>query len=143
MTLPRNRVTLITLGVADLARARRFYMDWGWTPYPGAPEGLGLFQMQGLALALFALEELAADQNRPAAELGKGAITLAQNCADPAEVETVFQAAIDAGGVCVKRPEKADWGGLSGYFADPDGHVWEIAHNPFWTLTADGSLTLP
>lgn len=143
MTLPRNRVTLITLGVADLARARQFYVDWGWTPYPAAPDGLPLFQMQGLALALFAMDALAADQRRPVAELGRGALTLAQNCDDPDEVAAVFQAALDAGATSLKRPEKAEWGGTSGYVADPDGHVWEIAHNPFWPLAEDGSLALP
>lgn len=143
MTLPRNRVSLITLGVADLSRARRFYRDWGWTPYPDAPEGLALFQMPGLALALFALDELAEDQRRSLAELGTGAVTLAQNCRDVEEVEAVFQSAVEAGATCLKRPEKAAWGGTSGYFADPDGHVWEIAHNPFWPLTEDGALTLP
>lgn len=141
--LPRNRVTLITLGVADLSRARRFYLDWGWTAHPNAPGGLPLFQMPGLALALFALDDLAEDQRRPVAELGTGAATLAQNCQDVAEVEAVFQSALDAGAACLKRPEKAPWGGTSGYFADPDGHVWEIAHNPFWPLAGDGSLTLP
>lgn len=143
MTLPRNRISLITLGVADLSRARRFYRDWGWTPYPDAPEGLALFQMPGLALALFALDELAEDQRRSLAELGTGAVTLAQNCRDVEEVEAVFQSAVEAGATCLKRPEKAAWGGTSGYFADPDGHVWEIAHNPFWPLTEDGALTLP
>lgn len=143
MTLPRNRISLITLGVADLSRARRFYCDWGWTPHPNAPEGLALFQMPGLALALFALDELAEDQRRPVAELGAGAATLAQNCHDLAEVEAVFQSALDAGATCLKRPEKAAWGGTSGYFADPDGHVWEIAHNPFWLLAENGSLALP
>lgn len=143
MTLPRNRISLITLGVADLERARRFYLDWGWVPYPNAPEGLALFQMPGLALALFSLDELAEDQRRPMAELGTGAVTLAQNCRDVAEVEGIFQSALAAGATCLKRPEKAAWGGTSGYFADPDGHVWEIAHNPFWPLAEDGSLTLP
>lgn len=143
MTLPRNRISLITLGVADLSRACRFYLGWGWTPHPDAPEGLALFQMPGLALALFALDELAQDQRRPLAELGTGAVTLAQNCRDVAEVEAVFQSALEAGATCLKRPEKAAWGGTSGYFADPDGHVWEIAHNPFWPLAGDGTLTLP
>lgn len=143
MTLPRNRVTLMTLGVADISRARRFYLGWGWTPHPNAPEGLALFQMPGAALALFALDELAEDQRRPVAELKTGAVTLAQNCRDVAEVQAVFQAALDAGATCLKRPEKAPWGGTSGYLADPDGHVWEIAHNPFWPLAEDGALALP
>lgn len=143
MALPRNRISLITLGVADLPRARQFYCDWGWAPHAGAPEGLALFQMPGFALALFAREELAADQCRPAADLGTGAATLAQNCDSESEVHAVFQAALDAGAACLKRPEKAEWGGVSGYFADLDGHVWEIAWNPFWPLDERGALTLP
>ena len=143
MSLPRQRVTLITLGVADLDRARRFYAAWGWTPRPSDAEGVVFYQMHGAALALFPLAELAADQGRPDAALGTGADTLAQNCADEAETDAVWQAAVDAGATPLKRPEKVFWGGYSGYVADPDGHVWEIAHNPFWPLAPDGSLTLP
>lgn len=143
MTLPRQRVTLVTLGVADLARAQDFYGRWGWTPHPSDADGVAFYQMQGAALALFPLDELAADQGRPAAPLGTGAITLAQNCADKAETDAVFDAGIAAGGTILKRPESVFWGGYSGYLADPDGHVWEIAWNPMWPLDKDGALTLP
>ncbi|WP_425467031.1 VOC family protein [Paracoccus luteus] len=141
--MPRQRVSLITLGVADLARACEFYRAWGWTPHPAAAPGVVFFQMHGAALALFPCADLAADQGRPGASLGTGAVTLAQNCADQAEADAVWQAAVDAGAAPLKRPERAEWGGWSGYVADPDGHVWEIAHNPFWTLGPDGALTLP
>ena len=141
--LPRQRVTLITLGVADMDGARAFYAGWGWALHPSSPPGLGLYQMNGAALALFARDELAADQGRPGAALGTGAMTLAQNMGDEAEVDRVFDAGIKAGGTVLKRPEKVFWGGYSGYLADPDGHVWEIAHNPFWPLQPDGSLVLP
>ena len=77
------------------------------------------------------------------ARLGTGAITLAQNCADPAETDAVWQSAVEAGATALKRPEKVFWGGYSGYVADPDGHVRDIAHNPFWPLARDGSLKLP
>jgi len=143
MTMPRQRVTLITLGVSDMSRARAFYAAWGWVQYPASTEGLALYQMQGAALALFPLKELAADQGRAAGDMGTGAMTLAQNCSNEAEVDAVYDAAIAAGGRKLKRPEKVFWGGYSGYLADPDGHVWEIAHNPFWPLAEDGSLTLP
>lgn len=143
MSLPRQRVTLITLGVADLARARAFYEGWGWAPRPSGAEGVVFYQMNGAALGLFGLADLAADQGRPAAALGTGAITLAQNCADDAETDRVFDAALAAGATPLKRPEKVFWGGYSGYFADPDGHVWEIATNPFWPLDGSGALTLP
>ncbi|ATQ54353.1 VOC family protein [Paracoccus yeei] len=141
--MKRERVTLITLGVQDLDRSRRFYADWGWQAHPASQPGLVLFQMTGAALALFQRGELAHDQGRPEAELGTGAMTLAQNCADDAEADAVFAAALAAGARAIKPPEKAVWGGYSGYLADPDGHVWEIACNPFWPLDADGALTLP
>jgi len=105
--------------------------------------GLTLFQLNGMALALFALDELAADQGRPDAALGFGAMTLAQNLSSEAEVDRLYDLAIAAGATVLKRPEKALWGGYSSYFADPDGHVWELAVNPFWPLASDGSLTLP
>ena len=99
--------------------------------------------MHGAALGLFPLEELAKDQGRPDAVLGTGAITLAQNFATEAEVDAAFDAALMAGAKAVKRPEKVFWGGYSGYWADPDDHIWEVAMNPFWPLAEDGSLTLP
>lgn len=143
MGLPRQRVTLITLGVADLERARAFYAAWGWTPHPSSAEGVFFYQMQGAVLALFGKTDLAADQGREGADLGTGAITLAQNCVDDAETDAVFAAALIAGATSLKTPEKVFWGGYSGYFADPDGHVWEIATNPFWPLNEDGALSLP
>ncbi|QBX33617.1 VOC family protein [Paracoccus liaowanqingii] len=143
MTHPRQRVTLITLGVADLDRAGRFYAGWGWQPHAESQPGVTFYQMQGAALALFPLAELAKDQGRPGAPLGTGAVTLAQNCDGEAEVDAVFDLALGAGASCLKRPEKVFWGGYSGYLADPDGHVWEIACNPFWPLSPEGALTLP
>ena len=143
MSLSRQRITLVTLAVADMARARAFYEGWGWTPHSRPQPGVTFYQMNGAVLALFGRADLAADQGRPDATLGTGAVTLAQNCADDAETDAVFQAAVDAGAAVLKRPEKVFWGGYSGYFADPDGHVWEIACNPFWPLDADGALTLP
>ncbi len=137
-----QRVTLITLGVADLARARAFYAALGWQPAL-ALEGVAFYQMHGAALALFGLADLAADQTRTRAELGTGAMTLAQNFTSMAEVDAAFALALRAGARAIKPPQATDWGGYSGYYADPDGHVWEVAMNPFWPLAADGSLTLP
>jgi uncharacterized glyoxalase superfamily protein PhnB len=138
-----QRVTLITLGVADLAAARAFYARLGWQEHGESQEGVAFFQMQGAVLGLFGAADLAADQGRPGATLGTGAITLAQNFASEAEVDAAYQAALAAGGKALKAPEKVFWGGYSGYWADPDGHVWEVAMNPFWPLAEDGSLTLP
>lgn len=137
-----QRVTLITLGVADLARSRAFYAALGWTPAEET-EGVSFYQMQGAVLALFGREALAADQGRPGAALGTGAMTLAQNFPTEAEVDAAWAAALAAGAEPLKAPEKVFWGGYSGYYADPDGHIWELAMNPFWPLRADGSLTLP
>lgn len=138
-----ERVTLITLGVADMARARAFYQGWGWQVHVRSAPDLTLFQMNGLALALFDIRELAADQGRPHTPLGTGAVTLAQNMTSEAEVDAAFEAALRAGATPLKKPQKVFWGGYSSYVADPDGHVWELAHNPFWPLNDDGSLTLP
>ena len=138
-----QRVTLITLGVADLTRAKAFYAALGWTPTREMEGEVAFYQINGMALGLFGRDALAKDQGRRDAKLGTGAMTLAQNFETEAEVDAAFAAAIAAGATLLKAPEKVFWGGYSGYYADPDGHVWEVAHNPFWPLNADGSLTLP
>lgn len=138
-----QRVTLITLGVTDLRRSGAFYAALGWVPHPASQEGVTFYQMHGAVLGLFGLADLAADQGRPDATLGTGAMTLAQNFRTEAEVDTAFSAALAAGATGLKAPEKVFWGGYSGYYADPDGHVWEVAMNPSWPLADDGSLTLP
>lgn len=138
-----QRVTLITLGVADLTKARMFYARLGWIEHRESQETVAFFQMPGAALALFGRDHLAADQGRPGVPLGTGAMTLAQNYASEAEVDAAFDMAVAAGATVLKRPEKVFWGGYSGYWADADGHVWEVAMNPFWPLNDDGSLTLP
>lgn len=142
MRLPVQRVSLITLGVADLARAKDFYAALGWRPAE-APDGVAFYQMGGLVLGLFGLADLATDQGRPGAALGTGAITLAQNFPDREAVDAAFAAALAAGATALKTPEAVFWGGYSGYWADPDGHVWEVAHNPFWPLDGNGALWLP
>lgn len=142
MAYPVQRVTLITLGVGDIARARCFYEALGWVPVQ-AEAAVVFYQMAGLVLGLFGRADLAADQGRPGAELGTGAITLAQNFATEAEVDAAYQAALAAGAQGLKPPEAVFWGGYSGYYADPDGHVWEVAMNPFWPLAADGTLQIP
>lgn len=138
-----QRVTLITLGVQDLAASRRFYARLGWREHGESQPGVAFYQMNGLALALFGLADLAKDQGRDGTVLGMGAVTLAQNFATEAEVDAAFAEALAAGATALKAPEKVFWGGYSGYWADLDGHVWEVAMNPFWPLSEDGSLTLP
>ena len=140
--LSAQRVTLISLGVADLERSGAFYRALGWRAAQELPE-VTFFRLKGFMLGLIGKDALAADQGRPGVNLGSGAIALAQNYASPAEVDTAFAAAVSAGATALKQPQKADWGGYSGCYADPDGHVWEVAHNPFWPLDADGYLADP
>ncbi len=137
-----QRVSLITLGVTDLDRSRAFYAALGWTP-TRQQDGVVFYQIHGMVLGLFGIGPLAADQGRPDVKLGTGAMTLAQNFATTAEVDAAYAAALAAGASALKPPEKVFWGGYSGYYADPDGHVWEVAMNPFWPLNKDGSLALP
>lgn len=137
-----QRVSLITLGVRDLPRAMAFYERLGWVPAK-QNESVAFYRLEGMALGLFGLDDLAKDQGRPGAQLGTGALTLAQNFPDRAAVDAAFAAALAAGAEALKQPEAVFWGGYSGYYADPDGHVWELAHNPFWPLDDDGRLTLP
>ncbi|MBP1805048.1 putative glyoxalase superfamily protein PhnB [Rubellimicrobium aerolatum] len=140
--LPEQRVTLVTLGVRDLGRSRAFYRALGWQPAQET-ERISFYQMHGAALALFGLGDLADDQDRPVGELGTGAVTLAQNFGAEEDVDAAWHRAMQAGAKAIKVPQATSWGGYSGYFADPDGHVWELAVNPFWPLAEDGSLTLP
>jgi len=135
-------ITLVTLGVADLGRARDFYAALGWEAAE-VNDGVVFIQLAGQVLALFGIDDLAKDMGAERARLGTGAATLARNFASEAEVDAAFALALSAGATALKRPEKVFWGGYSGYFADPDGHVWELAVNPFWPLSPDGTLTLP
>ena len=137
-----QRVTLITLGVSDLDRSKDFYGALGWTIAEEQPSVI-FYQLNGLALGLFPFDALAEDQGRAGEKLGVGGSTLAINFPTEAEVDEAFASALAAGATLLKSPEKVFWGGYSGYYADPDGHVWELAMNPFWPLKEDGSLTLP
>lgn len=137
-----QRISLITLGVADVRRARDFYAALGWTP--GAePDGgdVVFFQAGGMVLALWGRDQLAEDSCVEDAG-GWGGVTPAHCVSSPAEVDAVLTAA-QAAGARVGRPgAETFWGGYSGVFVDPDGHPWEIAHNPGWTLNDDGTVSL-
>ena len=133
-----QRLSLITLGVADLARARAFYEGGlGWRPV-SVNEGVCFYQLPGLALGLFGREDLAQDAHRPIDGSFSG-ITLAINGRDRAEVDQIYAEALAAGAAALKPPQVVFWGGYSGYFADLDGHVWEVAHNPGAVIQADGA----
>jgi uncharacterized protein len=137
-----SRVSLITLGVSDLARARAFYERMGWRGQE--TEETVFFQAGGMAVVLWSREKLAADSGIVDAEPGGfGGITLAQNVRTTTEVDEVIAAARAAGATVTREPADTFYGGYAGYFADPDGHVWEIAFNPGFTLTDDGALVLP
>ena len=137
-----QRVSLVTLGARDLARSRRFYEALGWTTGAGPDDDVVFFQAGGLVVGLWSREELAVDSGVEDAG-GWGGVTLAHNVRSPAEVDAVIAEARSAGAAITREPAATFWGGHSGAFTDPDGHAWEIAHNPSWTLEPDGSVVLP
>ncbi len=134
------RLNIITLGVRDLAKAVAFYRDGlGWPQSSASVGDFAIFKLStGTALALYPRHLLAADAKLK----DGGGFTLAQNVADKKTVDLVLSQAVKAGGVLLKPEREAEWGGYSGYFADPDGHPWEVAWNPFFVLE-DGCLRLP
>ncbi len=138
-----QRVSLITLGVADLDHATAYYGALGWQKADESRPGIAFCQLPGQLLGLFPLDDLAKDEGRAGAELDFGAMALAQNLESPEAVDRLCTAALAAGAAGLKAPERVFWGGCSSYGADPDGHVWEFAHNPFFALSRDGTLTLP
>lgn len=137
-----QRLSLITLGVADLGRARRFYERLGWRGQE--VERTVFFQAGGIGLVLWGRDELAADAgvDDPGRD-GFGGITLAHNVRSPAEVDTIVAVAEQAGGTVTRLPGSTFYGGYAGCFTDPDGHVWEIAHNPGFPIADDGTITIP
>ena len=136
-----QRISLVTLGVADLERARRFYEALGWTTDAEQGADTAFFQAGGMIVALWGRAELAEDSGVDDAG-GFGGITLAYNVRSPEEVDTTLAEAERAGATIARAGAPTFWGGYSGVFHDPDGHPWEIAHNPFWTLHDDGSIGL-
>jgi uncharacterized protein len=138
----RQRVTVITLGVADLGRARAFYEALGWRSNTPDELGVVFFQAGDMVLSLWDRNSLAEDSGVPLGE-GYGAVTLALNVGSPPEVDEVIAEAGEAGASITRAPGETFWGGYSGVFVDPDGHPWEVAHNPGWALHADGGVALP
>jgi catechol 2,3-dioxygenase-like lactoylglutathione lyase family enzyme len=136
------RVTLVTLGVRDVERSRAFYEAIGWSTRAEPDAGIAFFQAGGLVVALWDRESLAADSGVEDGG-GYGGITLAHNVRSPAAVDDVIAEAEDAGAVITRPPADTFWGGYSAVFTDPDGHPWEVAHNPRWVILEDGSVRLP
>jgi catechol 2,3-dioxygenase-like lactoylglutathione lyase family enzyme len=134
-----QRLSLVTLGVADLDRARSFYEALGWSGV--ADEEVVFFQAGGMIVALWGRDKLAED-SRVEDPGGWGGVTLAYNTRSRAEVDAVVEEARAAGATIGREPAETFWGGYSGIFVDPDGHPWEVAHNPGWVVHDDGSVTL-
>src|SRR4051812_45233730 len=137
-----QRVSLVTLGVTDLARARAFYEALGWTTRAEPGADVVFFQAGGMVLALWGRAELTEDSGVTDSG-GWGGVALAYNTRSPEEVDEVIEQARAAGASIPRAGAETFWGGYSGVFVDPDGHPWEVAHNPRWIIHDDGSLELP
>lgn len=141
MLTVEQRLSLVTLGVRDLGRARRFYEALGWTTGAGPDDDVVFFQTGGMIVALWDRDRLAED-TVVADGGGWGGVTLAHNVRSPAEVDSVLAEAEAAGATITRPGAETFWGGYSGIFVDPEGHAWEVAHNPHWTVREDGSVSL-
>jgi len=132
------RISMITLGVRDLDKSIAFYEKGLGLPRMDSPPEVAFFTLNGTWLGLFGREALAEDAHVSSEGTGFNSFSLAHNVASEAEVDAVVKQAVEAGATLVKKPEKVFWGGYSGYFTDPDGHLWEVAHNPhFWVGPLD------
>ena len=138
-----QRISIVTLGVKNLVVSRRFYVDGlGWKPVYEDKEII-FFQTGGMAFALFLRDKLAEDFQANPAAFGRASMALAYNVRTKNEVDPLMRLAEAAGATVLKPARQATWGGYSGYFADPDGFAWEIAWNPNWRMTPDGSIHIP
>jgi uncharacterized protein len=138
------RISLITLGVRDLKRSVRFYREVvGWkTPFQSG-DPIAFFPLQGIVLGLFDRRSLAEDARQRPRGSGFRGVTVAHNVRNRRAVTAIFERLKRKGANIVRPPRRTEWGGFSGYFADPDGHLWEIAHNPGWKLDRRGAVVLP
>lgn len=140
----RQKLSIVTLGVKDLTRSRKFYQDGlGWTPSSASQDNIIFFDLGGVGLVLFPIDELAKDATVASDRSGFSGITLAHNTRSVEEVDRVLQKAEQAGAKIIKKAQKVFWGGYSGYFADPDGHLWEVAWNPFIEFDEKDALIFP
>ena len=134
-----QRLSLVTLGVRDLGRARTFYEALGWSTGAGPEDDVVFFQAGGMIVALWDRARLAEDSGVTDGG-GWGGVTFAYNTRSPEEVDAVIEEARSAGATIPKEPGETFWGGYSGVFVDPEGHPWEVAHNPRWTVREDGTV---
>lgn len=137
-----QRVSLFTLGCRDVDRARAFYEAMGWKAGMVVPDDVCFFQANGAIFALWQREKMVADAGIPDGQ-GFAGVTLAYNTRDEAEVDAVIAQASAAGATILRQPQRAFWGGWTACFADPEGFVWEVAHNPDFSLDAEGNISLP
>ena len=143
MSVPPN-FTIVTLGVADLERSAAFYRELGWEQRGNLSAGITWFRTSGTWIGLFSYAELAADVGLPADPPAPyRGLTLALNFGDEQAVDAALHGALDAGARLVKPASRAAWGGYSGYFADPDGHLWEVAYAPGFPVAPDGTIDIP
>ena len=139
-----QRFSLLTFGVADIARSRAFYTDGlGWKEHHHSNENVVFYQMNGVVFGLYSNKALAEDAKVKDDGEGFRGVAVAYNARDREEVDAVMAKVVEAGGRLVKPAEEVFWGGYSGYVADPDGHLIEVAHNPFWEIDEAGNLLLP
>ncbi len=144
MSVPEAILSLVTLGVSDLKRSIAFYEALGFRRKAMKADGVGFFHAGAMSFAVWPAGELAKDSNAAAAEAPAfRGVALAWNCRSEAEVDAAIERARRAGAAVPKPAQKTFWSGYAGYFADPDGHLWEVAHNPGFPLSDDGRLTLP
>jgi uncharacterized glyoxalase superfamily protein PhnB len=137
------RISLITLGVADVSRARRFYERLGWVASPASQAEVAFFQANGVALALYGRTALAADAGVESAPASFSGVTIAHNLRSVRAVDEAYAEALAVGATPTRPPHETHWGGYVAYVADPDGHVWELAFNPAFPLDTQGNLHLP
>lgn len=137
------RMNIVTLGVSDLARSRAFYEALGWKTSSASQESIVFLKGSNIVLALFGRQALAEDAHVEDIPTGFAATTFAYNAASKTEVDQIFASALAAGAIALKPPQEVFWGGYSSYFGDPDGHLWEVAFNPFFPFDEKGNLALP
>lgn len=137
------RISIVTLGVGDMVKSRKFYEDLGWEAAKASTDNVTFFKGRGIVLGLYSHDDLAKDAGiEIAGAAGFKGVSLAYNSSSEEEVDASFAHALACGAKSVKQPEKVFWGGYSGYFADPDGHLWEVAYNPFAPLDENGHMKL-
>ena len=143
MSMMEPRISIVTLGISDMKRARTFYERLGFVASSASQDSITFLRAGGIVLALYGRAALAEDALVADSEPGFSGMTLAHNCRSEAEVDTVIAHAVACGATLQKPAQKVFWGGYSGYFADPDGHLWEVAYNPFLPLDQNGQPELP